>query len=385
MKYNFDQIPNRRNTNSHKWDIKEGELPMWVADMDFETCPAVKEAIINKAQIGAYGYTDIPDAYYEAYIAWWKKRHHITYQREWMNFSSGTIPAVSSIVRRLTDVGDYVICQTPVYNTFFSSILHNDRQLLENKLIFKDGEYFVDFEDLEEKMKNPKAKLMILCNPHNPLGKIWPKETLERIGKLARENNVIVLSDEVHCDVMDPGYEYTPFNAASELNKDISVTCLSCGKAFNLAGLQASCVIVPNEEIRKVVFKGLNDDEVAEPNFFAIESNIAALTKGEEWLNELNQYLANNKQYVKDFFKEHEPSLKVISGPATYLLWIDISKYTSNSKQFCENLRQNTGLFVSNGSVYLGDGDHYLRLNVATSLANVKDGLNRLLNYVHSL
>ncbi len=385
MKYNFDEIPNRRNTNSIKWNVKEGELPMWVADMDFETCPAVKEAIVQKAQIGAYGYTGILDEYYEAYIAWWKKRHHVTYQKEWMNFSSGTIPAVSSIVRRLTDVGDYVICQTPVYNTFFSSILHNDRQLLENKLIYKDGEYFVDFDDLEEKMKNPKAKLMILCNPHNPLGKVWPKETLERIGQLAKANNVVVLSDEVHCDVMDPGYEYTPFNAASEANKDISVTCLSCGKAFNLAGIQASCIVVPNEKIRKIVFKGLNDDEVAEPNFFAIESNIAALTKGEEWLEQLNQYLANNKKYVKEFFKEHEPHLKVISGPATYLMWIDISKYTSNSKQFCENLRQNTGLFVSNGSVYLGNGDQYLRLNVATSLANVKDGLNRLLDYVRSL
>ena len=380
MKYNFDKISNRRNTFSYKWNVKDNELPMWVADMDFICPPFVIEALQKRIDIGSYGYSYIPDEFYESIIGWWKRRHNIEFNKEWMIYSSGVVAAISSMVRSLTNVGDNVIVQSPVYNIFYNSIVNNKRVVLSNDLIYENGAYHIDFVDLEKKMSLEKTTLMILCNPHNPIGKIWNKEELEKIGKLAKKYGVFVISDEIHCDITEPGYSYQPF-AFNDINKDISITCLAASKVFNIAGLQSACLLIPNEDIRRKVNRGLNNDEVAEPNFFSMNANIAAFSLGDEWVDELNQYIANNKKYFIDFIKKELPHLHVVEGKALYLVWVDISYYSHDSKTLCLDLREKTGLFVSEGEEYGENGKDFFRINLATNLDNVKDGCNRLKKY----
>ena len=303
MAYDFDKIVDRSNTNSMKWNVAEGELPMWVADMDFETAPAIMEAISKRAQHGCFGYTEIPDAWYQAYIDWWKIRHDFTMEKDWLMFCTGVIPAISSIVRKLTTPAEKVLVQTPVYNIFFNSILNNGRQVLESPLVFDGNAYHIDFEDLEKKLADPQTTLLILCNPHNPIGKIWDKATLERIGVLCAKNHVIVLSDEIHCDLTDPGCGYIPFASVSDICRDNSITCIAPTKTFNLAGLQTAAISVPNPVIRHKVWRGINTDEVAEPNAFAVDAAIAAFTKGADWLDALRAYIYENKQYAVQYVK----------------------------------------------------------------------------------
>ena len=272
----FDKEIDRKNTGSMKWDVSEGELPMWVADMDFETAPEIIEAMIKRAKHGVFGYTLIQDDWYEAYQNWWKNRHQLEIKKEWLLFCTGVVPAISSIIRKMTTVAENVVVMTPVYNIFFNSILNNGRNVLESKLVYKDGVYQIDFEDLEEKLANPQTSMLLLCNPHNPVGKIWDKDTLAKIGELCVKHHVLVLSDEIHCDITRPGKEYIPFASVSDSCKYNSITCVAPTKTFNLAGIQTSAVIVPNETIRHKVNRGLNTDEVAEPNVFAAIAPVAA-------------------------------------------------------------------------------------------------------------
>lgn len=383
MKYNFDEIVNRRNTSSLKWDVLDNELPMWVADMDFPTCKEVQEEIQKRASIGAYGYSIIPDEFFESIISWWKKRHHFTFKKENMIFSTGVVAAISSIVRKITSVGENVVVLSPVYNIFYNSILNNGRNVLASNLIYKNYQYEIDFVDLEEKLANKQTSLMILCNPHNPIGKIFTKEELEKIGELCFKYHVYVISDEIHCDITRPHKEYIPFASVSEKCYINSITCLAASKTFNLAGLQSACVIVNDPFLYHKVWRGLNTDEVAEPNFFAISANIAAFNYGEEWVNQLNEYLFSNKDFVENFINKNIPSLKVIHSDATYLVWIDISSISNDSVSFCKNLRESTGLYVSEGEEYGTNGKKFIRMNIATSRKNVLDGLNRLKFFVN--
>ena len=253
----FDQKVNRRNTGCMKWDVADNELPMWVADMDFETAPAVKKALIERAQQGVFGYTLIMDDWYEAYQNWWKNRHHFQIEKEWLIFCTGVVPAISSIVRKMTTVAENVVVMTPVYNIFFNSIYNNGRNILESQLVYEEGSYHIDYADLEEKLANPQTSLLILCNPHNPIGKIWNKETLKRIGDLCVKHHVLVLSDEIHCDLTAPGKDYIPFASVSENCRKNSITCVAPTKAFNIAGIQTAAVIVPDPTIRHRVNRGL--------------------------------------------------------------------------------------------------------------------------------
>lgn len=381
--YNFDKIANRKNTNSLKWDVKENELPMWVADMDFFVAPFIKKAIQNRVEIGAYGYSLIPEEFYESIRGWYVRRHHIEFQREWMIYSSGVVAAISSMVRRLTKIGDNVIVQAPTYNIFYNSILNNQRVVLSNDLIYKNGAFSIDFADLEKKMRLDNTSLMILCNPHNPIGKIWSKEELERIGVLAKKYHVIVISDEIHCDLIDPGFEYVPFASVNDINKEISITCIAGSKTFNIAGLQSACLIIHNESLRKNVDRGLNNDEVAEPNFFSMDANIAAFKQGDQWVDDLCAYIYRNKQYLNKFVKENLPKLHVIEGHATYLVFIDISNYSKDSVLFCKKLRETTGLYLSDGTEYGGIGNQFVRINLATSFENVQDACERLKQFLN--
>lgn len=378
MEYYFSKLTNRFNTNSLKWDVKENELPMWVADMDFETAPEIIEAISNKVKLGIFGYTVIPEEYYLSISNWWEKRHNFKIEKEWILFCTGVVPAISSIVRKITSVGDNVVVQAPVYNIFYNSIVNNDRKILSSDLCYDGSNYYIDFDDLERKLSDNKTTLMILCNPHNPIGKVWNRETLERIGNLALKHNVTVLSDEIHCDLTYGNKEYIPFASVSKEIAQNSITCIAPTKTFNIAGLQTASIVIPNEELRNKVNRGINTDEVAEPNAFAMEATIAAFTNGEPWLNGLIEYLSENKSVVLEFINEKLPELKVVKSDATYLLWIDCSKITEDSAELCKYIRSNTGLYVSNGYVYGGNGKTFMRMNIACPRIRLEDGLSRL-------
>lgn len=378
MKSEFDILINRRDTNSLKWKVKKDVLPMWVADMDFKTASCVQEAIQRKAELGIFGYSDIPEEYYESYQLWWKKLHRFQIEREWMIFSSGVVPAISSIVRKLTTPAEKVLIQSPVYNIFYNSILNNGREIVSSDLQYEDGLYSIDFEDLEQKLQDPQVTMMILCNPHNPVGKVWSKEELFRIGELCYQYHVIVVSDEIHCDLTEPGIHYTPFASVHEICAQNSITCLAASKAFNLAGLQAACVIIPNEALRHKVWRGLNTDEVAEPNAFACEAVTAAFQEGEEWLNALRTYISANKKTAQEFIAKNLPELHLVESEATYLLWIECKSFAPFVTQFCEYLEEEKGLLLSNGSSYGKNGSSFIRMNIACPKERLIEGLKRL-------
>ena len=376
--YQFDKMTNRRGTGSLKWDVPERELPMWVADMDFETAPAITEELIRRAEHGIFGYSVVTEDWYAAYQNWWKRRHHLEIEKDWLIFCTGVVPAISSIVRKLTTPAENVLVQTPVYNIFFNSIYNNGRNILESPLCYDGEKYEIDFADLEEKLANPQTTMMILCNPHNPVGKIWDRETLKQIGDLCAKYHVIVVSDEIHCDLTDPGFEYVPFASVSETCREISVTCMAPTKTFSIPGIQTAAVMVPNPVLRHKVNRGLNTDEVAEPNVFAIGAAVAAFDKGEDWLEELRVYLRDNKQLVRDFIREKIPQIKVVPSQATYLLWLDCSQMTENATKLVEEIREKSGLYLTEGAEYGACGRQFIRMNTACPRERLRDGLNRL-------
>ena len=378
MSYHFDKLTQRRGTGSMKWDVPEGELPMWVADMDFETAPEITEAIKKRAEHGIFGYTAAGPDWREAIAGWWERRHGFRMERDWLVFTTGVVCAVSSAVRKLTTVGENVLVQTPVYNIFFNSIRNNGRNVLENRLLYERGIYGIDWADLEKKLSDPQTTLMILCNPHNPTGMIWTREELGRIGELCVASHVRVISDEIHCDLTDPGYDYIPFASVSKECAQNSVTCLAPTKTFNLAGLQTAAVMVPNDELRHKIERGLNTDEVAEPNVFAVEGSIAAFAKGDGWLDSLREYVAENKEAVRNFLDTELPEVSLVSSHATYLLWLDCRKIAGDTSELCRYLRSETGLYLSAGSIYGGNGGAFLRMNIACPRTRLLDGLERL-------
>ncbi len=377
MKYDFDTVTDRRNTGSCKWDVSENELPMWVADMDFRTAPEIISAIESRAGHGIFGYSDVTDEWYDAYISWWKRRHGICYRKEDIFFSTGVVPTLSSCVRKLTSPAEKVIIMTPVYNIFYNCILNSGRVVYECPLVYSGGAYSIDWEKLETAMADPQSSLMIFCNPHNPVGKIWSRDELARIGEMAYRNGVVVVSDEIHCDITDPGCSYVPYASASEKCAENSVICIAPTKAFNIAGLQTSAVVSFNPQLRHRVWRQLNTDECGEPNAFAVQAAVAAFNCGEEWLEELREYIHGNRMTVKKYLEDNIPELKLVSSGATYLLWLDCSAFTDNSRELAADIRRKTGLWLSDGMQF-GNGDTFLRMNIACPRSVLEDGLGRL-------
>ncbi len=393
MVYDFDEIISRRGTDSLKWDVKEGELPMWVADMDFKTAPEIREALAARFEHGIFGYSDVPDAWYDSYIYWWKTRHGFELQKEWLIFCTGVIPAISSTVRKLTTPNENVVIQTPVYNIFFNSIINNGCRVLENALLYHDGRYDMDFEDLEAKLSDPQTTMMILCNPQNPAGRIWMRDELARVGELCAKHGVTVISDEIHCDHTIPGKEYIPFASVNETCRRCSITCIAPTKTFNIAGLNTAAVSVPDEHLRNRICRALNTDEVAEPNAFAVTAAVAAFTKGAPWLDALREYLAENRRFACEYIRREIPGAVPVEAEATYLLWVDVSgigvtEAAAKGRPGCERrtvsefiaheLRRITGLYVCEGSEYGMAGDGFLRINLACPRSAVTDGMERL-------
>ncbi len=386
MKYDFDTPTARRGSGSYKWDVKENELPMWVADMDFETAPSVKQAIIERAEHGIFGYSVTPDEFFLAFSDFFARRHGYRPDPGHMIFSTGVVATLSSSIRKLTTPAENVLITPPVYNIFYNSILNNGRVPIECELRYDGRGYSIDFDDLEAKLALPQTTLMILCNPHNPVGRIWSRDELLKIGELCKKHGVTVLSDEIHCSITDPDRpSYIPFASVNEVCRDISVTCVSVTKAFNLAGLQCSAVIAANPVLRHKVWRAVNTDECGEPGAFAMPAAIAALREGDEWLDELLKYLFENRRLAEKYIAENIPKLKAVHGDATYLLWIDASALTLDSEYLAARIRELTGLYLSDGAEYGSGGECFLRMNLATCRKNLNDGLERLKNAVDAL
>ena len=377
MKYDFDRVIDRRNTNSYKWDSEKDVLPLWVADMDFETAPCVKEAIVKKAQFGIFGYSIYGEEWEQSYISWWKRRHNFEIKREWLIFTTGIIPAISTCVRKLTTAAEKVLVQTPCYNIFFNSIVNNGRVPLESPLAFDGTNYSIDFNRLEKDLSDPQCSLMIICNPQNPTGTIWKKDELARIGELCKKHGVKVISDEIHCDVTVPGKSYIPFAAASDVCASISVSCISPTKCFNIAGINTAAVVVPDEFLRHKVWRGLNTDEVAEPNVFAIDATVAAFNGGEDWLNQLNEYIYENRKFAADYIAQNCKGLSVINAEATYLLWVKLPDGIDGNV-FAQRLKEKTGLFIIGGNEYGKTGENFVRINLACPRSILEDAMERL-------
>lgn len=382
MKYNFDEIVPRRGSNSYKWDsAKENNvLPMWVADMDFRTAPTIIEALAKRVQHGVFGYTKVPQAYFDAVTGWFGRRHNFIIRKEWILFTSGVVPALSAIIKALTKPGDKVIVQTPVYNCFFSSIRNNECEMVANELIYKDDTYSIDFDDLEQKAADPKAKLILLCSPHNPAGRVWTHEELQRIGEICLRNQVIVVSDEIHCDLVYPGHTHIPFASVCDEFLQNSVTCTAPSKTFNLAGIQVANIIAADEDIRRMIDKALNINEVCEINAFAVEALIAAYDGCEEWLEELKQYLYDNYTVLCSFFREYLPHLPVLPLEATYLVWVDCSALKQTSEEITRTLLEHEKLWVNEGTMYGAAGEGFIRINIATTRENLMKGLDKIKN-----
>ena len=378
MSFDFDRLTDRSGTYSYKWDVAEGELPMWVADMDFEVADPIKKAIVGRAEHGIFGYSATPCEFFEAISAYWGRRHGYTIPTEHMIYSNGVVAAISSMVRKLTTPAENVLIQAPVYNIFYNSILNNGRNVLSSDLVYDGRGYSIDFEDLEEKLSRPQTSLMILCNPHNPVGRIWTREELERIGDLCHKHGVTVISDEIHCDITAPGESYVPFASVSDICRDISLTCIAASKTFNIAGLQSACVFSANPILRHRAWRGINTDEVGEPNAFSMLANIAAYTECDGWVDAMLDYVFENKRIAVDYINSEIDGLKAEYSFATYLLWIDISELSDDSVEFCEKLREYTGLYLSDGAEYGECGRAFVRMNLATQRARIMDGLERL-------
>ena len=379
----FDTGVERFGTDSLKWDVKEGELPMWVADMDFDSAPCVVKALRDRVDRGAFGYGDITKEWRESYRFWWKIRHQTEIPEDWLVYSAGAIPTISSAVRKFTTPGEKVLILTPVYNIFYNSILNNGRVPKECPLIEEDGVSRIDFEDLERCMADPQTSAMIFCNPHNPTGRIWTREELIRIAELAADNHVLIISDEVHCDLTIPGTEYVPFCSLDPKLIGHVISCIAPTKAFNLAGIQTGAVVASDASVRHKIWRQINTDEVGEPNTFAIPAVVAAFSpEGEEWLDALREYLAENREIASAYLAEWLPKLRVMKGEATYLLWIDCSayceQYQCDSESLAERIREKTGLILSSGVIFGPGGEHFLRMNLACPKRLLSDGLNRL-------
>ncbi len=385
-RFDFDHsAPDRRHTASYKWDSanEEDVIPLWVADMDFQTAPCIIDALRRRVEHGVFGYVKVPDSYYESLIKWFKSRHGWDIERSRVIYTSGVVPAISAIIKALVKPGEGVIIQTPAYNCFFSSIRNNGCKIVENPLIREetgDGfTYRIDFDDLREKVNREETRLMLLCNPHNPTGRVWTKEELEKLAEICREGNVRVVSDEIHCELTMPDFIYTPY---ATIDPD-AIVCCSPSKAFNIAGLQIANIVCPDEAIRLKVDRAININEVCDVNPFGVVALTTAYDEGTPWLDSLCRYLWDNYIELKQFISRELPQLKVCKLEATYLAWIDITKLGIPSDKLEEFALENNKVWVNAGSMYGLDG--YIRINMACPRVRLMEGMHRLKEAINFL
>lgn len=385
MEYDFSRPTERRGTNSYKWDsAPEADIiPLWVADMDFETFPCITEALQRRVAHGIFGYTRVPEAYYEAVCNWFGKRHGWHINREDIIYTSGVVPAVSAVIKALTLPGDQVIVQGPVYNCFFSSIRNNGCEMVSNSLIYNKEElrYEIDFDDLERKLAHERARLMLICNPHNPGGRVWTRDELTRVAELCRKYGVRVVSDEIHCELTLYDNEYVPFGSLPDELSHGSITCCSPSKAFNTAGLQIANIVCRDTEVRNRIDRAININEVCDVNPFGVIALQAAYSdEGYEWLTQLRAYISSNYDLLRERFARELPKCKVMRMEGTYLAWIDCSELHISSDEIEEMLMHENKVWVNAGSMYGTEGAAFIRINMACTSELLNEGITRIVN-----
>ena len=386
MKYNFDEVIDRQNTNAVKCEPSvlkemfksEDVLPLWVADMDFKCPDVVIKAISERVEHGIFGYSDVDDAYYDVFIDWNKRRNQWDINREWICYTPGIVPAVNYIVQAFCHTGDKVIIQNPVYYPFAQAIVNNGAQVVTNPLKREGNQYVMDYEDFEAKAKDPRVKLFILCSPHNPIGRVWRKEELEKIGEICLANDVLVVSDEIHSDLIMSGYKHVPFASLSEAFSEHSITCMAPSKTFNIAGLQVSNIIIPNTKIRMAYQTILENNAIRHPNTFGIVAQKAAYSKGEAWLTEVLKYIEANMDYIEDFVKSRLPEITFTKPEATYLAWLDFSGLGMTPEALENWMQTEVKLALDEGYIFGEGGEGYERINAACPRSILKEALERI-------
>lgn len=379
MNYDFDKIVERRNTSCVKWDAGDKDvLPMWVADMDFEVLPEILEAVKKRAEHGVYGYTLFSDEYYNAVISWVKEKHNWDIKKEWIIYSPGVVTGLNLIVKALNQVGDKVVIQTPVYYPFYRAIENNGFRVLKNPLKFEDGKYKMDFEDLEKKLKDKRVKTLILCSPHNPVGRVWTKDELKRLGDLCLQNGVTIISDEIHSDIIYKENEHTTFASISKEFENNSIVCMSASKTFNLAGLRTSSLIIPNEVLRRKVINVIDSVGNAEPNAFSECATVAAYNYGKQWLSEMIDYLKGNLNFMKEYINENMPYIKVIEPEGTYLAWLDFRALEMEPNELHEFILKKAKVWFDEGYIFGYEGNGFERINLACPRIILKEALERI-------
>ncbi len=375
--------PSRRGTNSYKWDSAPSDdvIPLWVADMDFETYPAITQALQRRVAHGIFGYTRVPDAYYESVCQWFARQHDWHFTPHDIIYTSGVVPAISAVIKALTLPGDQVIVQGPVYNCFYSSIRNNGCETVSNALIYNKVamRYEIDFDDLDRKLSHECARLLLLCNPHNPGGRVWTRSELTRVAELCRKHGVRVVSDEIHCELTLYDNKYTPFGSLPDELSYGSITCCSPSKAFNIAGLQIANIVCRDAQVCERIDRAININEVCDVNPFGVEALMAAYTDGgEEWLVALRRYLTANYEWLCQYMAEALPHLPVMRMEGTYLAWVDCSAIGETSEAIEERLLHNHKVWVNAGSMYGSEGEHFIRINMACPRERLVEGVKRI-------
>ena len=388
MKYNFDEIVTRRGTGCVKWDEMPSDdvIPLWVADMDFKAAPAIQEAIRKRAEHGVFAYTLVEEPYYEAVISWFQRRHQWTIRREEILYTTGVVPGMSVAIKALTMPGEKVLILSPDYNCFFSSIRNNGCEVLESVLELSSRPggargWVVNWQDFESKCADEKTTVFLLCNPHNPTGRVWTKEELARMNDICMKYGVKVVSDEIHCELVMPGHTFQPFAAVNEACRQNSVILNSPSKSFNTAGLQTANIICAQPEWRRRLDRAININEVCDLNAFGPVALMAAYNESEDWIDELNQYLWGNYQALCQYAEEHLPEWKVRPMEGTYLPWVDITATGLSSQAYADQLLKEAKVWVNPGTMYgAQSGEGYIRLNIACPRALLMEALERIHN-----
>lgn len=382
-KYNFDEFVNRRGTNSVKWDEEkeDGIIPLWVADMDFLAAPAIRRAVEERAKHGVFGYAIVGDSYYAAITNWFKRRHNWAIERDWIIYTTGVIPAISATIHALAMPGEKVLIQTPVYNCFYSCIRNQGLRVLESPLKREGNTYVVDWDDFEAKCADKKTTLFLLCNPHNPAGRVWTKDELARMNEICMRHDVKVISDEIHCELIMPGYVFTPFATVNADCQRNSVVFNSPTKNFNIAGLQIANIICADKEWYRRIDRAINIFEVCDVNPFGPLALEAAYNESEDWIDELMPYIADNYALLKDTFAKEVPNYEVLKLEGTYLAWVDIRKSGLTANALTEKLLREGKVQVNSGVIYSkNDGEGYIRINLACPRATLQEGLKRIVD-----
>lgn len=388
--FDFDNVIERRGTNSRKWDCldklygRDDLLPLWVADMDFAVSPAIIKAIQKRAEHPIYGYSDCSDKYYESIINWMKRRHNWDIEKEWILFTPGVVPALSYAVKAFTEPGDKIIIQSPVYHPFHTTITDNNRNLITNPLIYKDGHYYMDYEDLESKIDS-KTKMLILCNPHNPVGRVWTRDELAKLGEICIKNGIIIVSDEIHFDLIYKEYTHTVMANVSPKIRDNCVVCTAPSKTFNIAGLQVSNIIIPNEYLRAKFNMELEKNHIVRPNAFGECALIASYDESEEWLDEVMDYIEENKNFFIDYVEKKIPKLKVIKPEGTYLLWVDCSELGMSSNKLKDFFINECRVALNHGEMFGEEGKQFQRFNIACPRSILEEALKRIEEAVNNI